>query len=314
MRKEFIATLADQNNIEQTDLLEKDLILHQILTDLSKTEFFHENFAFKGGTCLTKCYLGYYRFSEDIDFTWKNQTVFEGKSQKQIRKNLSNTIVKTGAIFETIANNRGLDFKYAKQNRRYVELGGSNKICTFKMWYTPHNFNTESFVKVQMNFVEKLYFTLQKGLLNALPCKKSDELTFLFPEYTDYFQPISLYVYDTREILCEKVRSTLTRKGFKARDFLDAYLLCQKFNLRLDDLLEVVVGKICFTLGMYQKYREHFKAKKNSSMIESFMWDKEEKFLLQKIDEEAFKVFLVEFNMFLKKVIEKIPPDCLKTS
>jgi predicted nucleotidyltransferase component of viral defense system len=309
MRKEFVVTIAEQNGIEQTDLLEKDLILHQILTDLSKTKFFHDNFAFKGGTCLTKCYLGYYRFSEDIDFTWKNQDDFEDKTQNQIRKTLSNTIDATGAIFETIANNHSLDFKYDKQNRHYVELGGSNKMCTFKIWYTPHTFNTESFVKVQMNFVEKLYFTPKHGLLNALPCKKSDELVFLFPEYTDYFQPISMYVYDIREILCEKVRSTLTRKGFKARDFLDIYLLCQKFNLNLDDLLELVVGKICFTLDIYQKYREHFKAKKNTAMLESFRWDKEEKLLLQKIDEETFKEFLIEFQMFLKKVVEKIPPD-----
>jgi len=308
MRKEFVATVAEQNRIEQTDLLEKDLILHQILTDLSKNKYFYENFAFKGGTCLTKCYLGYYRFSEDIDFTWKNQAIFEGKSQKQIRKTLSNTIDATGAIFETIASKRSLDFKYDKQNRRYVELGGSNKICTFKIWYNPHNnVNMESFVKVQMNFVEKLYFTPQTGLLNALPCKKSDELTFLFPEYTEYFQTIHMYVYDTQEILCEKIRSILTRKGFKARDFLDTYLLCKKYNLNLDDLLEAIIGKICFALDIYQKYRAHFKEKKTTVFLEPFKWGKEEKLLLQKIDEAELDEFLVNLQIFLKKVIEKIP-------
>jgi len=103
--------VAKQNAIEQTDMLEKDLILHQILTDLSQNEFFSNNFVFKGGTCLTKCYLGYYRFSEDIDFTWKDQTIFEGKSQTQIRRNLSQIIDETGVIFEAIANRRGLYFK-----------------------------------------------------------------------------------------------------------------------------------------------------------------------------------------------------------
>jgi predicted nucleotidyltransferase component of viral defense system len=72
VRKEFVVTIAEQNGIEQTELVEKDVILHQILTDLSKNTYFFDNFVFKGGTCLTKCYLGYYRFSEDIDFTWKN--------------------------------------------------------------------------------------------------------------------------------------------------------------------------------------------------------------------------------------------------
>jgi len=92
MRKEFVAAIAEQAGIEQIDLVEKDIILHQILTDLAQNEFFSNNFIFKGGTCLTKCHMGYYRFSEDIDFTWKNQEKFETKSQKQIRKMLSNII------------------------------------------------------------------------------------------------------------------------------------------------------------------------------------------------------------------------------
>ncbi|MCL2476373.1 nucleotidyl transferase AbiEii/AbiGii toxin family protein [Candidatus Bathycorpusculum sp.] len=307
MRKEFVVTIAEQNGIEQTELIEKDVILHQILTDLSKNESFFDNFVFKGGTCLTKCHLGYYRFSEDIDFTWKNQEIFENISQKQIRKNLSNIINTTGSIFEAIADKRGLDFKHDKQNRRYVELGGSNKICTFKLWYTPCNFNVESFVKVQMNFVEKIHFTPQIGTLNALPCKKSEELSFLFSDYTEYFQTINMYVYDTREILCEKVRSVLTRKGVKARDFLDIYLLCKKYNLKLEDLLELIVDKICFTLDIYQKYREHFETKKIVVGLESFTWGKEEKLLLQKVEQEPFREFLDDFQGFLKKVIEKIP-------
>jgi predicted nucleotidyltransferase component of viral defense system len=28
-----------------------------------------QNFIFKGGTCLKKCYFEDYRFSEDLDFT-----------------------------------------------------------------------------------------------------------------------------------------------------------------------------------------------------------------------------------------------------
>jgi predicted nucleotidyltransferase component of viral defense system len=32
-----------------------------------------KNFLFKGGTCLMKNYLGYFRFSEDVDFAWKDQ-------------------------------------------------------------------------------------------------------------------------------------------------------------------------------------------------------------------------------------------------
>ena len=117
MRKDFVNEVARVQRIKRTDLIEKDLILHQVLHDLSKNQFFHENFAFKGGTCLAKCYLDYFRFSEDIDFTWKNQSVFEGKSQKEIRKYLSKVIDSIGEVFEEIAKKRGLDFKCVKDNR-----------------------------------------------------------------------------------------------------------------------------------------------------------------------------------------------------
>jgi predicted nucleotidyltransferase component of viral defense system len=69
MRKDFVYEVARTQKVKRADLIEKDLILHQVLFDLSKNKFFHDNLAFKGGTCLAKCYLDYFRFSEDIDFT-----------------------------------------------------------------------------------------------------------------------------------------------------------------------------------------------------------------------------------------------------
>src|SRR3990172_4222509 len=92
MRRDIVNEVSRLQRIKRTDLIEKDLILHQMLLDLSKNKFFSENFLFKGGTCLIKCYLGYFRFSEDIDFTWKDQRVFEGKSQKEFRRYLSAVI------------------------------------------------------------------------------------------------------------------------------------------------------------------------------------------------------------------------------
>ena len=74
MRADFVNEVARTLEIKRTDLIEKDLILHQILTDLSQVKFFADAFLFKGGTSLIKCYFGYVRFSEDIDFTWKDQS------------------------------------------------------------------------------------------------------------------------------------------------------------------------------------------------------------------------------------------------
>ena len=149
MRKDFVNEVARVQRVKRADLIEKDLILHQMLFDLSKNPFFRDNFAFKGGTCLAKCYLDYFRFSEDIDFTWKNQNVFEGKSQKEIRKYLSKIINDIGKILEEIAKKRELNFKCVKNDRNYVEFGGGNKTCTFKVWYQSEVLGRKSFLKVQ---------------------------------------------------------------------------------------------------------------------------------------------------------------------
>ncbi|HZX19690.1 MAG TPA: nucleotidyl transferase AbiEii/AbiGii toxin family protein, partial [archaeon] len=89
IEKEMLNWLSDKLKIQNIALIEKDLLLQGLLNELSKSEYFSENFVFKGGTCLTKAYFGYYRFSEDLDFTWISQKNFENKTEKQIRKILS---------------------------------------------------------------------------------------------------------------------------------------------------------------------------------------------------------------------------------
>lgn len=268
MRKDFVNEVSRVQRVKRTDLIEKDLILHQVLLDLSKNQFSRENFAFKGGTCLAKCYLDYFRFSEDIDFTWKNQSVFEGKSQKEIRKHLSKIIDEIGEPFEEIAEKRGLDFKCVKDNRNYVELGGGNKICPFKVWYQSEVLGRKSFLKVQMNFVEKLDFPLKNAKLGSLLSEEKEELTLLFPEFKEYTQKILFDVYDVREILCEKVRAILTRKGIKVRDFLDVYLIHREFGIELEDIFSCSVEKIRFTLRLYERYRKNLEEKKTIVMCQ----------------------------------------------
>lgn len=111
MNIELISDLSKRLTIHRPDLIEKDIIIHQLLYDLSENGKFEKSFVFKGGTFLIKHYLGYKRFSEDIDFTWIEQKVFERKSQKQIRDYLSKIIDSIGRTFEEIANKRLFVFK-----------------------------------------------------------------------------------------------------------------------------------------------------------------------------------------------------------
>lgn len=307
MRADFVNEVARILDIKRKDLIEKDLILHQILSDLSGDGFFAPNFLFKGGTCLIKSYFGYLRFSEDIDFTWKDQSVFEGMSQKAIRAYLSRVIDNIGEIFEKIAKKRGLDFKCEKSNADYIEFGGGNKTCTLKVWYMSEVLNRRSFLKVQINFVESMCFPPGNGELSGLLTGEHEELEALFPEYAEYTRKITFSIYDIREILSEKIRALLTREGTKARDFLDVYFICRRLGIKLEDVEGCIVSKTNFAIELYDKYRINLKEK--ISLLQSgniFGWGKERDLLLSEIDDTDFYSFLSEFQDFLKKIIKNI--------
>ena len=51
------------------DVIEKDYILGWMLTGIFSHPVLGPAWVFKGGTCLKKCYVETYRFSEDLDFT-----------------------------------------------------------------------------------------------------------------------------------------------------------------------------------------------------------------------------------------------------
>jgi predicted nucleotidyltransferase component of viral defense system len=54
-------------------VVEKDYILGWILGGINAHPALAESWVFKGGTCLKKCYFETYRFSEDLDFTLRDE-------------------------------------------------------------------------------------------------------------------------------------------------------------------------------------------------------------------------------------------------
>src|SRR5579862_6096000 len=55
------------------NIVEKDYVLGWILAGINAHEDLSEAWVFKGGTCLKKCYFETYRFSEDLDFTLRDE-------------------------------------------------------------------------------------------------------------------------------------------------------------------------------------------------------------------------------------------------
>jgi hypothetical protein len=51
------------------NIVEKDYVIGWVLAGISEHPELADSWIFKGGTCLKKCFLETYRFSEDLDFT-----------------------------------------------------------------------------------------------------------------------------------------------------------------------------------------------------------------------------------------------------
>ena len=252
--------LSGQTGITNTDLLAKDAYLQGLLIGLSENDRFEKSFVFKGGTCLTKAYFGYYRFSEDLDFSWIDQKRWEKKTGKEVRRLLSKEIDCVMEVISKASEKLGLDFKAQKHNKRYVELGASNRLATFKLWYGPAG-KPEGFIKIQINFAEVFFHKFKEKELKPISARvERKELEVLFPEeaYIILTKP-KMKVYDLKEIASEKVRAVLTRRGMKARDIIDLYMLSEH-GVSIKSVRKEAIEKTRAVLK-YEKYSENMLAK-----------------------------------------------------
>lgn len=292
----------EKSNIKSDELIEKDIILHSVLIELSKDKSFRKNFAFKGGTCLIKCYLGYYRFSEDLDFSWINQNIFKNKSGKQARKKLSLEIDKLLGLLKEISDKLELEFEADKQNKKYVEFGGSNKFVTFKLWYDSAIFKSKQFIKIQINFVELFLYKIKKLQAKSLIKPDAKELNFLFPEYYPLGINPRIKAYGLKEILLEKIRAILTRRGLKLRDFIDVFLITKEIKQDFTHFEKEIIEKTEFMLR-YEKYLQNLKEKKHIHL--GIRAGDEQKLIIKPLD-AGFDKFLAKFLPFLNKIAQSL--------
>ena len=61
----------------QPSVVEKDYVLGWLLAGIYANSELTDGWVFKGGTCLKKCYFETYRFSEDLDFTLRDEACLD---------------------------------------------------------------------------------------------------------------------------------------------------------------------------------------------------------------------------------------------
>ncbi len=300
--KEFIAFLKNKTAVKSEELLEKDFYISALLQKIRTSEY-----AFKGGTCLSKVYLDYYRISEDIDLTYIDQNTFKGKSTKQIKKICSEKITLFGKLLESISKEYDFDFKLEKSNRRYVELGSNNKLATFKMWYRSALTDAESFIKVQITFLEIIKYPIIERTISSITDTSafSETEQKYFSDYVELYKPLKFHVYDLREIASEKVRALLTRKGVKTRDIVDLYFIEKKHKLHISAHKDACIEKVNFAIKSYEKYKNAFVARELSFEKSIFLEDVSHLMLIE-LNRKDFDAFAKRLFTFLNDVVVDI--------
>ncbi len=300
---EFIQFIIEKTRLNKPLLIEKDVLLHSLLYRLSRNEEFKKEYLFKGGTCLIKCYFGYYRFSVDLDFTYLRQERWTGLSKSERRRELVSEAERLAQLIEGASKDLGLEFAADITNKRFIEFGSGSRLVTYKLYRQNELF------KIQVNLVETILFKLRKCEVKTLikGINVTDEERTYFREYLEEYREFKLYAYDLREILCEKIRAILTRKVQKLRDFYDLFML-ESIGLNAENYVEEITRKIKPVLR-YKRYREAFdRVRKGVSIsLESMANSYELSLFVKQPDREKFKDFLIRTNKKLRKIVDKIP-------
>lgn len=204
IKQKEIAEIADKNRVPKTTI-DKDWVLGHFLNAMYSFADIRDNFAFKGGTCLHKCYIKDYRFSEDLDFTLLDANF-------PVDKPFFSRIIKKAT------GQSGIKFHLAtlqKQQSKDVPQGYKAEV---KFWGADHSPNQrplpsirwQTKINVDISFSEKLFL---------LPVEKE-----IVHPYSDVKNIQNKAIcYDFNELLSEKIRALKQRN--RPRDIYDVWYL-----------------------------------------------------------------------------------------
>lgn len=180
------------------DVVEKDYVLGWVLAGIGTEPALRDGWVFKGGTCLKKCYLETFRFSEDLDFT-----VLEGGPIES-----DEVLAHLGRMLERIAADSGLDFT-VREPRLRVRPSES---LEGRIYYRgPRNAPSPASIRLD----------LTRGEVLATP-PVMRPIQHLYPDQLP--EPGTVRCYSLEEVYAEKLRA-MGERG-RPRDLYDIiYLL-----------------------------------------------------------------------------------------
>jgi predicted nucleotidyltransferase component of viral defense system len=192
------------------DTVDKDYVLGHFLSVF--VQHFMDDLVFKGGTCLRKCYIENYRFSEDLDFTAKEKDfVLEQKTLEDVAKIVTEH---TGIQFYVEPVKPVLFKDQPKGFQVYIKYWGAN-----------HSKNQQPLPPQRWHTKIKLEVSTDEILV--LPIESRP----IFHPFPDALQgDKTCNCYSLNEVIAEKLRALKQRSYTAPRDFYDLYYLTQGFS------------------------------------------------------------------------------------
>lgn len=207
----------------QPALIEKDYFCSLVLNELSRRP--ELTLVFKGGTLLNKAYAGFYRLSEDLDFTIPTEKDSTRSQRSRVSKKIE-------IILEQIVSTiPGLSIR--------EPLTGFNNSTQYQCLIGYHSIMGGSGnIRFEISQREMVVMGVERPILNTLLV---DALTgdVAVP-------PFGVRALSMREAYAEKVRAALTRRVPAIRDLFDLDHATRNDVLDFNDpeLLPLIVKKI----------------------------------------------------------------------
>jgi predicted nucleotidyltransferase component of viral defense system len=278
------------------DIIEKDLLLTLMLAEFQKHKGVFTDLIFKGGTLLSRNYLKYHRFSEDLDFVYKDSNKLRLLTRHQREKKIKSFIDIFVLKLKEVADSLELDFSINRTDQRYCSVLSGRTVYIFRLFYSK-----EKYIKAEINFIEKTINKPAELSVKAITdFFDSKELKFLLGLEINNFKVLS---YPLEEIILEKYRALLTRNSLFERDLFDLYLIPKSLNMNINQVIDKIASSSLIKKQISELIELKLKELRENRFFISA--EKISDLAILKYDLEDFEKFKDKIKPILVKICEK---------
>lgn len=228
LQKEIVAVAAQKGVVKST--IDKDWALSHFIDAIYSIPELRQKLIFKGGTCLKKCYIPDYRFSEDLDFTSIDKDFIH------TRNHLENILALLKQRIEIPTHIESL-----KELIFEDKLMGYEAIIKF--WGSDHKRNEPP--PSPQRWLTKVKIEIILYELVLFPVSKRDVIHNYSDKLTD--NALQIPCYSIEEMVAEKMRSLIQRSYTAPRDFYDIWYLSKHFpKLGYQPIVDAFHKKLAF--------------------------------------------------------------------